>query len=155
MRRLKLKTGMLLILSAVLFLTGCTSGEKKSQDTDTRTKTAQRQKAWKKAETSPWGKYPETVTYTLGQMKGTGNSNLPEGETYENNAYTRYLKKILNVQNKNIFMESEEGYDEALNILVKDRNLPDIFLVSDREMLEELVENDLIEVYQCKGHYDD
>lgn len=145
MRRLKLKTGMLLILSAVLFLTGCTSGEKKSQDTDTRTKTAQRQKAWKKAETSPWGKYPETVTYTLGQMKGTGNSNLPEGETYENNAYTRYLKKILNVQNKNIFMESEEGYDEALNILVKDRNLPDIFLVSDREMLEELVENDLIE----------
>lgn len=71
MRRLKLKTGMLLILSAVLFLTGCTSGEKKSQDTDTRTKTAQRQKAWKKAETSPWGKYPETVTYTLGQMKGT------------------------------------------------------------------------------------
>lgn len=145
MRRLKLKTGMLLILSAVLFLTGCTSGEKKSQDTDTRTKTAQRQKAWKEAETSPWGKYPETVTYTLGQMKGTGNSNLPEGETYENNAYTRYLKKILNVQNKNIFMESEEGYDEALNILVKDRNLPDIFLVSDRETLEELVENDLIE----------
>ena len=145
MRRLKLKTGMLLILSAVLFLTGCTSGEKKSQDADTRTKTAQRQKAWKEAETSPLGKYPETVTYTLGQMKGTGNSNLPEGETYEDNAYTRYLKKILNVQNKNIFMESEEGYDEALNILVKDRNLPDIFLVSDRETLEELVENDLIE----------
>ena len=145
MRRLKLKTGMLLILSAVLFLTGCTSGEKKGQDADTRTKMAQRQKAWKEAETSPLGKYPETVTYTLGQMKGTGNSNLPEGETYENNAYTRYLKKILNVQNKNIFMESEEGYDEALNILVKDRNLPDIFLVSDRETLEELVENDLIE----------
>ena len=145
MRRLKLKTGMLLILSAVLFLTGCTSGEKKSQDADTRTKMAQRQKAWKEAETSPLGKYPETVTYTLGQMKGTGNSNLPEGETYEDNAYTRYLKKILNVQNKNIFMESEEGYDEALNILVKDRNLPDIFLVSDRETLEELVENDLIE----------
>lgn len=35
MRRHKLKTGMLLILSAVLFLTGCTSGEKKSQDTGT------------------------------------------------------------------------------------------------------------------------
>ena len=63
MRRLKLKTGMLLILSAVLFLTGCTSGEKKSQDADTRTKMAQRQKAWKEAETSPLGKYPETVTF--------------------------------------------------------------------------------------------
>lgn len=42
-------------------------------------------------------------------------------------------------------MESEERYDEALNILVKDRNLPDVFLVSDRETLEELVENDLVE----------
>lgn len=31
MRRHKLKTGMLLILSAVLFLTGCTSGEKKAR----------------------------------------------------------------------------------------------------------------------------
>lgn len=100
---------------------------------------------WDIAETSPLGKYPELVTYTLGQMKGTNNSNLPEGQTYEDNAYTRYLKKTLNVQNKNIFMESEERYDEALNILVKDRNLPDIFLVSDRETLEELVENDLIE----------
>ena len=78
-------------------------------------------------------------------MKGANNSNLPDGQNYEDNAYTRYLKKTLNIQNKNVFMESEERYDEALNILVKDRNLPDIFLVSDRETLEELVENDLIE----------
>ena len=54
MRRLKLKTGMLLILSAVLFLTGCTSGEKKSQDADTRTKMAQRQKAWRKLKLLHW-----------------------------------------------------------------------------------------------------
>lgn len=145
MRRSDLKIGMLLILSTVLFLTGCTSTGKKSRDTDTRVQTAWKQKKWKEAETSSWKKYPETVTYTLGQMKGASNSNLPEGETYEDNAYTRYLKKILNVQNKNIFMESEERYDEALNILVKDRNLPDVFLVSDRETLEELAENDLIE----------
>lgn len=48
---------------------------------------------WDIAETSPLGKYPELVTYTLGQMKGTNNSNLPEGQTYEDNAYTRYLKR--------------------------------------------------------------
>ena len=146
MRRSPRKT--LLFFSAILILTllaGCsfeTGGMKK---TDGDVSSVKDRENWDIAETSPLGKYPELVTYTLGQMKGTNNSNLPEGQTYEDNAYTRYLKKTLNVQNKNIFMESEERYDEALNILVKDRNLPDIFLVSDRETLEELVENDLIE----------
>ncbi len=50
-------------------------------------------------------------------MKGANNSNLPDGQTYEDNAYTRYLKKTLNIQNKNVFMESEERYDEALKHL--------------------------------------
>ena len=146
MRRSPRKT--LLFFSAILILTllaGCSFGTGGMKKTDGDVPSVKDRENWDIAETSPLGKYPELVTYTLGQMKGTNNSNLPEGQTYEDNAYTRYLKKPLNVQNKNIFMESEERYDEALNILVKDRNLPDIFLVSDRETLEELVENDLIE----------
>lgn len=146
MRRSPRKT--LLFFSAILILTllaGCSFGTGGTKKTDGDVSSVKDRENWDIAETSPLGKYPELVTYTLGQMKGTNNSNLPEGQTYEDNAYTRYLKKTLDVQNKNIFMESEERYDEALNILVKDRNLPDIFLVSDRETLEELVENDLIE----------
>lgn len=146
MRRSLRKTALLLSTILILtLLTGCSFGTEKTKKTDQDVSSAKDRESWDKAETSPLGKYPELVTYTLGQMKGANNSNLPEGQTYEYNAYTRYLKKTLNVQNKNIFMESEERYDEALNILVKDRNLPDIFLVSDRETLEELVENDLIE----------
>lgn len=135
-------------LSTILslaFLTGCSLGTAEMEKTDIDVLSEKSSKSWEQAETTPLGKYPELVTYTLGQMKGANNSNLPDGQTYEDNAYTRYLKKTLNIQNKNVFMESEERYDEALNILVKDRNLPDIFLVSDRETLEELVENDLIE----------
>ena len=133
MRRSPRKT--LLFFSAILILTllaGCSFGTGGTKKTDGDVSSVKDRENWDIAETSPLGKYPELVTYTLGQMKGTNNSNLPEGQTYEDNAYTRYLKKTLNVQNKNIFMESEERYDEALNILVKDRNLPDIFLVSDR-----------------------
>lgn len=132
------------ILSLAL-LTGCSLGTAEMEKTDIDVLSEKNSKSWEQAETTPLGKYPELVTYTLGQMKGANNSNLPDGQTYEDNAYTRYLKKTLNIQNKNVFMESEERYDEALNILVKDRNLPDVFLVSDRETLEELVENDLIE----------
>ena len=123
------------ILSLIL-LTGCSFGMEGAEEKAAEVQSAKDSEDWEKAETSPLGKYPELVTYTLGQMKGANNSNLPDGQTYEDNAYTRYLKKTLNIQNKNVFMESEERYDEALNILVKDRNLPDIFVESDRETLE-------------------
>lgn len=134
------------IITAVLFclLCGCgteTGPEKNSgQEVSEETR-----KAWEKAETTPYGAYPELVTYTLGQMIGANDSNLPEGNTYEDNAYTRYLKKMLNIQNETIYTESEDRYDEVVNILVKDQTLPDVLVVSDRETLKELVENDLVE----------
>ncbi|MDY5021851.1 MAG: extracellular solute-binding protein [Blautia sp.] len=103
------------------------------------------QRAWEEAASTPYGKYPELVTYTLGQMSGSNNSNLPEGETYEDNAYTRYLRGMLNIQNDNIYMENQDRYDEFVNVIVKDRKLPDILVISDRDILMELVENDLVE----------
>lgn len=102
-------------------------------------------RAMEKAETTPYGAYPELVTYTLAQISGANNSNLPEGNTYEDNAYTRYLRKMLNIQNDTVYMDTEERYSELVNILVKDQNLPDIMVVTDREILKELVENDLVE----------
>ena len=102
-------------------------------------------RAMEKAETTPYGAYPELVTYTLAQISGANNSNLLEGDTYEDNAYNRYLRKMLNIQNDTVYMDTEERYSELVNILVKDQNLPDIMVVTDREILKELVENDLVE----------
>lgn len=101
--------------------------------------------SWEKASTTAYGKYPELVTYTLGLLNGANNSNLPEGNTYEDNAYTRYLKEILNVQNQSIYMEREDRYNDYVNVLVNDHTLPDVLVVCDRETLYNLVENDLIE----------
>lgn len=101
--------------------------------------------SWEEACSTPYGKYPSLVTYTLGQMNGTNNGNLPEGDTYEDNAYTRYLRQMLNIQNENMFMESEDRYDEYVNVIVNDQTLPDVMVVSNRETLRTLVENDLVE----------
>ncbi|MDO5136549.1 MAG: sugar ABC transporter substrate-binding protein [Eubacteriales bacterium] len=100
---------------------------------------------WEVAERTPYGRYPELVTYTLCQMSGANNSNLPQGATYEDNEYTRYLRRTLNIQNKNTYMEREDRYNEYVNVLVKDRNLPDIMVLNSRETLKELVENQLVE----------
>lgn len=136
------KIRMAFLAAAVLLsFSGCKETEKQPEEKDVKAE----EKEWEEAENTPYGKYPELVTYTLGQMNGANNSNLPEGNTYEDNAYTRYLRKMLNIQNESVYMEREERYDEYVNILVKDHTLPDVLVVSDRETLHELVENDLVE----------
>lgn len=135
------KIGMAFLAAAVLLsFSSCKNQEKPQEEREAKTETRE----WEEAENTPYGKYPELVTYTLGQMSGPNNSNLPEGNTYEDNAYTRYLRKMLNIQNESVHMEREERYDEYVNILVKDHTLPDVLVVSDRETLHELVENDLV-----------
>lgn len=135
----------LLLVFAVVW-TGCGQEQEPAESVGQEKSSTQVNKsAWKEAGDTPYGKYPELVTYTLGQMSGTNNSNLPKGDTYEDNAYTRYLREMLNIQNKNIYMESEDRYDELVNVIVKDRTLPDVFVISDRETLNELVDNNLVE----------
>ena len=99
----------------------------------------------KQARTTPDGKYPELITYTLGKMTGANNSNLPEGETYENNAYTRYLREHFNIQNQDVFEEQDEQYTVSMSVALTSQNLPDLMIAGSLEELRQLVELDLIE----------
>ena len=129
-----------LSLAGCLVLTGCNK-----QQTE-KTDTAEHTQEWKTAETTPFGRYPEEVIYTLGKMTGMNNSNLPKGDTYEDNGYTRYLKKQLNVQNKDVFEAGEnDNYQETVSMTIASRELPDVMVVNDMDMLQLLVDNDLIE----------
>ena len=90
--------------------------------------------------------YNKIDTYTLGKIAGANNSNLPVGNTYENNAYTRYLKEILNIQNADVF-ELQDGntYEEAVNVAIEDRDIPDVLVVKGRDNLLRLIEAGMIE----------
>ncbi|MDD3368211.1 MAG: hypothetical protein PHP50_04870 [Lachnospiraceae bacterium] len=102
--------------------------------------------AWKQANTTPTAAYPETVTYTLAKMSGANNSSMPEGDTYENNAYTRYLMDKLNVQNEDVIEVAEDdNYELYIRHMIMERNIPDVMLVFDLDTLEQLVENDMVE----------
>ena len=112
--------------------------------------------AWKEAMTTPYGKYPETVNYTLG--KTVTNFDVLDGTKYEgdddeNNAWTRYLKEKLNVQNTNLF-EANDGddYEQKVSMAIVSGEIPDIMGVGDYDTLKQLYENDLIadltEVYE-------
>ena len=88
--------------------------------------------SWEEAASTPYGKYPSLVTYTLGKMTGENNSNMPEGDTYEDNVYTRYLREALNIQNEDVFEESEEQYTSNVRMAIASRELPDVMVVEDR-----------------------
>lgn len=144
MKKMKLFLSVVSAVFIFMALGGCGESGKKAEQNSAKEKEDEAA-AWKEASETPLGRYPETVTYTLGQMSGTNNSNLPEGDSYNDNAYTRYLKKVLNIQNQMVYSESEDRYGEMEDILVNDHNLPDVLVISDQENLKRLVENDLVE----------
>ena len=131
-----------LCLAMVVGVCSCSTYDQNSIQKEDRAYKEQ----YEKACTTPFGKYPETVTYTLGKMTGTNNSNMPEGDTYENNAYTRYLKEMLNVQNHNVFeVAGTDGYDDVVDMAIVNKNIPDIMVVSDLKTVDKLVKLDMIE----------
>jgi putative aldouronate transport system substrate-binding protein len=134
---------LILIVAMLLFLSGCNSGNVKTSDDISQ---EEYESMMKEAETTPYGRYPETIHYTLGKVTGENNSNLPDGDTYEDNEYTRYLLDKINVQNEDEFEGNEySDYDRLADMAIKTRNLPDIMVVSDYDMLKDAVEADLVE----------
>ena len=97
------------------------------------------------ARTTPFGAYPETIEYTLGKMTSVNNSNMPENDTYTDNAYTRYIKSVINVQNVDAFEANDSQYDTNVSMVISMGSLPDILVVSSQDEVEQLVEAGLIE----------
>lgn len=97
------------------------------------------------ARTTPFGAYPETIEYTLGKMTSVNNSNMPENDTYTDNAYTRYIKSVINVQNVDAFEANDSQYDTNVSMAISMGNLPDIMVVSSQDEVEQLVGAGLIE----------
>ena len=97
------------------------------------------------ARTTPFGAYPETIEYTLGKMTSVNNSNMPENDAYTDNAYTRYIKSVINVQNVDVFEANDSQYDTNVSMVISMGSLPDIMVVSSQDEVEQLVEAGLIE----------
>ena len=100
--------------------------------------------AWEEAKNTPYGKYPELITYTLGKMIGGNRSNMPERDTYEDNVYTRYLRECLNIQNKDVFEAMEDQYTANVDMAIASGELPDVMVIEDRETLIRLAEEGMI-----------
>ena len=85
----------------------------------------------------------EAVTIMMGRQT-LQNPKLPEGDTYENNAYTRMLEDKLNVKIVDEFEANGGDYDRQVSLALSAGDIPDIMKVTTLDELQELYENDLI-----------
>lgn len=140
------RRGVAIIMCCILLLSGCEKKEKAEMTGEEGHVSESIHSESAEACVTPFGRYEDTVTYTLGKMTGSNRSNLPDGDTYENNAYTRYLKKKLNIQNKDVFEVAEElDFLETVTLSVINDEMPDIMIVNDVDLLQSLVDEDKIE----------
>lgn len=79
----------------------------------------------------------------IGRSTGS-NPKLPEGDTFEDNAYTRVAEEVLDIEIRNAFEAEGEDYNRQVALAISSGDLPDMMIVS-REELKDLVDNDLIE----------
>lgn len=122
-----------------------------SSDDPTKNMSEEEKAAWEAVVNDPYGKYPELITYTSGYNLTNQGGDMLAGTPYENdtpsdNAYTRYVKEVLNVQNENMF-EAPTGpdYDQKVSMAIASQDIPDIMYIADYATLVDLVENDMIQ----------
>lgn len=130
------------VTACAMTLCGCRSN--RTSVTDVTTSIDTYEKDLELARTTPFARYPEQITYTLGKLIGSNNSNMPEGDTYTDNAYTRLLLSMLNIQNEDTFEAMSEDYTSNINMAIQLGKMPDIMVVDNAKDLELLVEYDMI-----------
>ncbi|UUZ94888.1 hypothetical protein LJK87_10455 [Paenibacillus sp. P25] len=59
----------------------------------------------------------------------------PEGDTAENNQYTRYIKDKTNISFKLLWYASGPDYTQKLNLAVASNDIPDMLLVDEATFL--------------------
>ena len=92
-----------------------------------------------------------TIKVSIGRQT-LQNVAFPDGDTYEDNAYTRMAEKELDIDITNEFEANGDDYNRQVSLALSAGDIPDMMKVGSLDELKELYENDLIadltEVYE-------
>lgn len=93
---------------------------------------------------------PEPVTFTTFKHVGA-DAKLPEGDTVEDNQYTRYMKEKSNISAEILWYASGKDYEQKAQLAIASGDLPDILIVDEktfRTLSKAGQLEDLTEVYE-------
>ena len=116
---------------AATALAGCgKTSEENTQTTAVSTQTTAVSEAEGTAkEDLPLSKYPETVTVHLGGSLNP-NAKIPDGMSYDDNSYTRFLKDDLNIEVVYDWVASSSDFDEKMNLCIGSGTIPELMNVN-------------------------
>ncbi|WP_219835710.1 extracellular solute-binding protein [Paenibacillus sp. R14(2021)] len=112
------------------------------------------------ADTDPY-KMPEATDVSF-VLRVNPDLKLPEGDTVENNVFTRYIAEQTNIHFKLLWYASNTDYDQKSKLSIASNDLPDAMVVDEKQyraMAEGGQLEDLSEVYskfgsdQLKAYY--
>jgi putative aldouronate transport system substrate-binding protein len=88
----------------------------------------------------PYGRYDQTLTINIGkQVEPT--FKYPEGDSPENNIYSRYILKTFNIDVKNAWQAgSQSDYYQKINLAIAANDLPDALGAVTAQHLKAMVE---------------
>ncbi|MBM7570094.1 extracellular solute-binding protein [Aquibacillus albus] len=141
---------LLLVFAFVTVLSACNSSdnaeqasnnqEDSSDTSDSSTPDSGDSGGEAEVDYDPLGKYDETITLSTGICVEPGASkSLPEGDTLEDNEYTRAVKEDLNIELKEYWSVSCTNKDQKISLSIASNDLPDAMIVN-RVQLRKLVE---------------
>jgi putative aldouronate transport system substrate-binding protein len=114
------------------------------------TETAQTDAVWQDPNPDPYSAMPFPVTFTTGRHLPL-EMKLPDGQTLEDNHFTRWVEENLNVSADVVWTTSDQGsaYVDKVNILIAADDIPDVLTLNVENqnafsILRTLIDNELI-----------
>jgi len=138
-------------LLAVLILTSCESATTNS-DADSAGPSAQSPSSSAQEPADPLAKYEQPITMSWA-IQTAAASKLLDGDTWDNNRWSRLIKDKLNIDLKVSFTadSSTDAYKNKLNAVIASGDLPDVFKTQDANVFLQLAQNgqlaDLTDVF--------
>jgi putative aldouronate transport system substrate-binding protein len=83
----------------------------------------------------PYGKYPQLVVMKTVRSYDT-SEKLPDGDTPENNQYTRFVKDTLGIDTQYLWTAASTDYDQKVNLAIASNDLPDAMVVNLAQFTE-------------------
>ena len=124
---MKQKQIIALVSATALVVTALAGCGKTSEENTQKTAVGEAEGTAK--EDLPFSKYAETVTVHLGGSMNL-NAKIPDGMSYEDNAYTRFLKDDLNIEVVYDWIASSSDYDEKMNLCIGSGAIPEMMNVN-------------------------
>lgn len=144
-QQLRLKA-VLALLASIVIVSGCSNSDDNENAGNTNAvkgTTSPEASSNASANASPLGKYETPISLSVGRDTGA-NDKYPEGDSVENNVWTRIYKEELGIDVKVAWSAlTGEQYDQKMKLNIASGDLPDLLAVTTQQ-LAQLVENDQI-----------